>query len=119
MLLAVAPLHLCATCQRETLGLAPRLLMTLLDNLIFDSFLYRDKLTGVASYGSYVSNITASSEFSVPFDVLDSTRLLFMTGDRSRFLTTTFGDLVQQSTNLNMQFLNGSTSLSSSYCLLF
>jgi hypothetical protein len=57
----------------------------------------RDYLTGTEAYGTYVANATSGTTFSIEFSALvkSDTDIMFMSGDRSRFLVTKHATVVK------------------------
>jgi hypothetical protein len=57
--------------------------------------LCRDKLAGTDVYGAYEPSPTSANTFSIAFQgmISEKTDVLFMTGDRTQFLVTTYGTI--------------------------
>lgn len=76
-----------------------------------------DSLAGTSVYGSYVPGSSSSNTFSVAYNLIfnnnPSTEFLFMTGDKTVFLLTTWAQLSSTSSNPSLIAVK-STSLNPS-----
>jgi hypothetical protein len=79
------------------------------------ALIFSDDLAGTDVYGTYVANDRADATFSVPFGALltPDTEMLFIAGDRSQSLVTTFRSVILGQINavLNVSFSTGPAGL--------